>query len=200
MVAGTRLAGLAVAEPPGGRATRAFALIESALREAGVSREEVECIAVGAGPGSYTGIRVAIAVAQGWQLVRDVRVLGVSSVEGLAAQVHEEGGRGPVHVVINAERNEAYLAGYEMSDGGWRETAALRLASIEEVKALAAGGQAIFGPGLEEWGVQGRTVWPHAKQIGLLAAGRTDFVRGEELTPIYLRVAGFVKAPPPRKI
>jgi tRNA threonylcarbamoyl adenosine modification protein YeaZ len=200
VVVGTRLAGLAASGSPTRHATQAFALIESALREAGVSREEVECIAVGTGPGSYTGIRVAIAAAQGWQLVRDVRLLGVSSIEGLAAQVREEGWRGPAHVVINAERNEAYLAGYDITDGGCRETAALRLAPLAEVKALAAAGQAIFGPDLEEWGVQGRTVWPAAKQIGLLAAGRTDFVHGEELAPIYLRVAAYVKAPPSRKV
>ena len=67
----------------GGR--RAIGLVEEALRQAGCEREDMETIAVGLGPGSYTGIRGAIALAQGWQLGRGVNVLGISSVECLAA-------------------------------------------------------------------------------------------------------------------
>ena len=48
-------------------------------------REAIEAIAVGLGPGSYTGIRAAIALAQGWQLAREVKTLGVSSVAAMAA-------------------------------------------------------------------------------------------------------------------
>ena len=65
-------------------------MIESALRQAGLEREEIECIAVGLGPGSYTGIRAAIALAQGWQLARGVKLLGVSSAECLATQAQAE--------------------------------------------------------------------------------------------------------------
>jgi len=68
-------------EQTGGRATNALGLIESALATAGLSRDEIEVIAVGLGPGSYTGIRAAIAVAQGWQLARGVKLLGISSAE-----------------------------------------------------------------------------------------------------------------------
>ncbi|MGZ5566967.1 MAG: tRNA threonylcarbamoyladenosine biosynthesis protein TsaB, partial [Limisphaerales bacterium] len=50
----------------GGRA--AIALVERALATSNVDREQIECIAVGTGPGSYTGIRGAISLAQGWQL------------------------------------------------------------------------------------------------------------------------------------
>ena len=57
----------------GGRNAHAVALIEEALQQAKIEREEIECIAVGLGPGSYTGIRAAIALAQGWQLARAVK-------------------------------------------------------------------------------------------------------------------------------
>src|SRR5437667_6781745 len=63
----------------GGRDTKAFAMIEKAL--AGIPRDSIDRVCVGIGPGSYTGIRVAISVAQGWQLARDVKVLGISSAE-----------------------------------------------------------------------------------------------------------------------
>ena len=51
----------------GGRATNALAMIQQVLSQAGIEREQIDLLAVGLGPGSYTGIRAAIAVAQGWQ-------------------------------------------------------------------------------------------------------------------------------------
>jgi tRNA threonylcarbamoyladenosine biosynthesis protein TsaB len=51
-----------------GRSTRAFTLIEEALDKAGITRDEIERIAIGLGPGSATGIRTAISIAQGWQV------------------------------------------------------------------------------------------------------------------------------------
>ncbi|HXE43306.1 MAG TPA: tRNA (adenosine(37)-N6)-threonylcarbamoyltransferase complex dimerization subunit type 1 TsaB, partial [Candidatus Baltobacteraceae bacterium] len=65
----------------GGRSTAAFAMIEKVLADAKIEREEIETIAVGLGPGSYTGIRAAIAIAQGWQLAREIKLIGISSVE-----------------------------------------------------------------------------------------------------------------------
>jgi len=59
--------------------TRALGMIESVLREAGLEREQIDVIAVGLGPGSYTGIRTALSIAQGWQLARGVKLLGISS-------------------------------------------------------------------------------------------------------------------------
>jgi tRNA threonylcarbamoyl adenosine modification protein YeaZ len=69
-----------------GRHTRAFALIEQALGAAKIDREQIDCIAVGLGPGSYMGTRIAIAIAQGWQMARNVKTAGVNSTEALARQ------------------------------------------------------------------------------------------------------------------
>ena len=64
-----------------GKHTRAFALIEQALSAAHLEREQIECVAVGLGPGSYMGTRIAIAIAQGWQLARGVKTAGINSGE-----------------------------------------------------------------------------------------------------------------------
>src|SRR5688572_3278003 len=72
------------------RETRAFQLIEEMLQQNGLEREAIDCLAVGLGPGSYTGIRAAIALAQGWQLARPVKLIGVSSADCLAAQAQAE--------------------------------------------------------------------------------------------------------------
>src|SRR6185369_6233116 len=90
------LRGKTVAEAveTGGRHTAAFGLIEKVLADAQVEREQIDVLGIGLGPGSYTGIRSAIALAQGWQLARRVRLAGVSTVQCMAAQAHALGWRG----------------------------------------------------------------------------------------------------------
>ena len=177
-------------------------MIDSALREAQCEREQIECLAVGLGPGSYNGIRLAIAVAQGWQLASGddrIKLVGVSSADCIAAQSLEEGIAGPVNVVIDAQRGEFYLAGYELNSEGWNETEPLRLVNLQEVQHRADAGEIFLGPDVAANLSGGRRVFPRAATLGRLALGRTNFVEGENLQPIYLREAAFVKAPPPRR-
>ena len=121
----------------GGHGTNAFGMIEQALAEAKIEREQIDALAVGLGPGSYTGIRAAISLAQGWQLARGVKLLGVSSAECLAAQARAEKILGRVNVVIDAQRNEFYLATYEITPDGWREIAPLKILPRAEVQSRA---------------------------------------------------------------
>ena len=60
-----------------------FRMIEMALSKANVDIKEIDCVSVGIGPGSYTGIRIAISVAQGWQLACNVKLLGINTVESM---------------------------------------------------------------------------------------------------------------------
>ena len=182
------------------RETRALSLIETALDAAGLERENIDCLAVGLGPGSYTGIRSAIALAQGWQLARGTKILGISSVESLAAQARAEKTYGRVNVVIGAQRNELSLVRYEVSAAGCREVTPLRLAVREEVLARVRAGETVLGPEVKsEWSAA-RRLFPDAAMVGQLASLRSDFLPGEKLEPIYLRQTSFVKAPPPRII
>jgi tRNA threonylcarbamoyl adenosine modification protein YeaZ len=182
----------------GGRVTNALGLVEEALRQAQLDRAQIECLAVGLGPGSYNGMRLAIALAQGWQLARPVKLLGLSSAECLAAQAQAEGISGRVEIVIDAQRNEFYLAGYELSAESRREVEPLRLATGSEVQARQQGGGLLVGPEVTNWFPGSRVLFPRAATLGQLARGRTDFVAGESMQPIYLRETRFVKAPPPR--
>jgi tRNA threonylcarbamoyl adenosine modification protein YeaZ len=174
-------------------------MIEGVLGEAQIEREQIDCLAVGLGPGSYMGIRMAIALAQGWQLAREIRLVGISSIECLAAQAHSEGLRGRVELVVDAQRNEFYLAGYELGAEEWHERDPLRLATMAEVQERQKAGGLIVGPEATKWFSDGKVVFPGAAMLGRLAVGRTDFVSGEKLEPIYLRETQFVKAPPLRK-
>ncbi|GIT77801.1 MAG: hypothetical protein Ct9H300mP32_1830 [Verrucomicrobiota bacterium] len=120
-----------------GRDTAAVALIESALGQAKVGRLEIECIAVGIGPGSYTGIRAAIALTQGWQLALGVKVQGVDSLEALARGEQAGGRRGEVTLAVDAQRGEFYLARFELSDDGIRNVESTYLAKRKEYESLS---------------------------------------------------------------
>ena len=81
---------------------------EDVLREAGVRRNELDAIAVGRGPGAFTGVRLAIAIAQGIALALDRPVVPVSTLAALALQA-----RAPrVLAAIDARMNEVYAAAF----------------------------------------------------------------------------------------
>jgi len=191
---------LAVSEvlETGAAATHAFGMIERALKQAGLEREQIECLAIGLGPGSYTGVRAAIAAAQGWSLARKVGVFGLSSANAIAAQAWSEGVLGEVAVVIDAQRGEFYLAGYSLGPEGWEETSPLRLASRAEVHQRESAGSLLLGPELPKWFGSGRVVFPRAATLGQMGLSQKAPVEPEKLEPIYLRETRFIKAPPPR--
>jgi tRNA threonylcarbamoyladenosine biosynthesis protein TsaB len=196
-VAVVRASGVTEAIEAGGHGTNAFSLIEKVLAEAGIRREQIEVIAVGLGPGSYTGIRVALSIAQGWQLARGVKLLGVSSAECLAVQAQAEKIFGRVNVVIDAQRNEFYLASYEISPDRCEEVKPLKIVPLIERQSCANTGEIWVGPEATRWLPMGKILFPSAATLGRLATGRADFASGDQLAPIYLREVKFVKAPPP---
>lgn len=183
------------AQEQGGRETHAFAMIESVLRQAGLAREQIECVCVGTGPGSYTGIRIAIAIAQGWQLAREVKLCGISSADCVAAQLHARGWRGSLEIVVDAQRNELFAADYRIGEGGWQLTEPFRLRATGSANARP--GTLSVRPDVTVAPAGFEVVFPDAARLATLAC-RGTFVRGSELDAIYLRKAEFVKAPPAR--
>jgi tRNA threonylcarbamoyladenosine biosynthesis protein TsaB len=184
----------------GGRNTAAFGMIEKVLAEAKTGREDIDVIAVGLGPGSYTGIRAAISIAQGWQLAREIKLLGVGSVEAIAAQAQAEKIFGRVSVVVDAQRNEFYLAALEISADCVKEIEPLKIVALAEIKLRADANEILTGPEAAKWFPNGRPIFPRAAMLAKLAAGRSDFTPGEKLEPVYLRETNFVKSPPRRWI
>jgi tRNA threonylcarbamoyladenosine biosynthesis protein TsaB len=181
---------LAEAAETGGRATNAFGLIDRALAESKIPRDEIEAMAVGLGPGSYTGIRAAIAVAQGWQLARGIKLLGIPSVEAIAAQAQAEKIFGRVNVVVDAQRGEFYLATWEISDAGRREISPLKIVTAAEIERRQRDGEIFAGP---ETGI---ILFPSAAMVARLASSRNHFAGDDPLEPVYLRTTNFIKASP----
>lgn len=180
-----------MAAEQGGRETKAFALITEALKQAGLQRQDIACVAVGVGPGSYAGIRIAVAIAQGWNLARGVKLLGISSADAVAAQERARGARGELELWIDAQRGEFFRATYELGERNWTARQPFALAAPTQRGGRALRIDAIAAP---DW----ECVLPSAAAVGELATQREDFVAATDLAPIYLRKAEFVKAPPPR--
>ncbi len=181
----------------GAREMKPFKLIDAALAEAGLEREDIECIVVGLGPGSYAGIRTAIAIAQGWQMARGVKVLGLPSAEAVAAHAGQFGLPNPVFVGLEAQRGELFIAEYDASV--FERPRLVR--PFQRLSRAELGGQDVYRmdlpPGSES--AEGDTpFFPEADYLALLASRRTEFVSGSALEPVYLRPVEFVKAPAPK--
>ncbi len=114
--------------------TQLIPRIDALLAENGIARDDIACVCVGRGPGSFTGVRIAMATAKGIASALEVGLVGVSSLDAVAWGVWEFGARGEAAVVADAMRKEVYPVRYLVDDAG-----AHRLEADRVVKAdLAA--------------------------------------------------------------
>lgn len=94
-----------------------LAFIDEVLSQASLGRQDIQAIGVCVGPGSFTGVRVAIAMAQGLAYGLNCPVVAVSSLAAMAQGVYRQYQHQQVIVAIDARINEIYLSGYEFSQG-----------------------------------------------------------------------------------
>jgi len=90
-------------------------MLDALLREARVTLADLDGIAFGAGPGSFTGVRIACSAAQGLALGAEKPVIGISTLQALA----QASGRNKVIAVLDARMAEVYYAAYEKNNGVW---------------------------------------------------------------------------------
>lgn len=98
-----------------GHATRLLGMAADLLSEAGVPWGALERVAVGRGPGRFTGLRVGIATARGLAQALSLQLVGVSTLEALAHPAIAAGRADRVLAVIDALRGEVFAAGYAAS-------------------------------------------------------------------------------------
>ena len=128
--------------------TQLLPRIDAALAEHGVAREDIACVAVGRGPGSFTGVRIAMATAKGIASALEVPLVGVSSLDAVAWNAWAAGERGPLSVVADAMRKEVYPVRYLLNDTGIERLEADRVVKAEDAaRELAAEGDLSGGGG-----------------------------------------------------
>lgn len=154
----------------------------------------LEAVAFGAGPGSFTGLRVACGVAQGLAFARSLPVLGISSFEAMA----QESGAERVVACLDARMREVYYAALERQGGVWREVVAAQCVAPGAAtpppggRWLGCGGGFAAYPGFlnDHLSSVKPEIGPGAVAIAALAAPRLAAGEGVDAAlalPTYLR-------------
>ncbi|MDR3209229.1 MAG: tRNA (adenosine(37)-N6)-threonylcarbamoyltransferase complex dimerization subunit type 1 TsaB [Oscillospiraceae bacterium] len=176
-------------------------MTEDILRNNDVALRDVERIAAARGPGSFTGIRIGVAAAQGLAWGASLKVCGVSTLRAMSSVFRDE--TAILCPVMDARRSEVYNAKFVCGDGGPRRLCGDRALSLEALVSEAKNDDApylLFGDGavmcyeyFTAQGVPARLApevlrWQTAYGVALAALGVPP-VPPESLEPNYLRVS-----------
>lgn len=186
LLSGDQVLAQAHEEMARGQAEALVPMLEQVLRAGGVAWGDLDALAVGVGPGNFTGIRISVATARGLALALGVPALGVSIFEARA-----EGLPRPVLVAEDARRGEIYLQGFGMGP----ELPCLRpfskIALVPGAALTGSAAQAIAATG-DYAIVQAR--YPLAEAIARAGAGKLAGGISVRPAPLYIRAAD--AAPP----
>lgn len=178
-------------------------MINGLLAEAQISLGDLDALAFGCGPGSFTGVRIAAGITQGLAYASKLPVVAVSDLAMLAQGVMDEAGAGAVAVCCDARMDEAFIGFYERDEPGLARAltadrlvrpAAISLPESSFDWHATGDGWRVFG------GLGGRLGIDPAKQQCerlpdarfAIALARAKYLRGEAVTadralPVYLR-------------
>lgn len=173
-------------------------MVQDLLAQGMVRFSDLNGIAFGAGPGSFTGLRIACGVAQGLAFGAGLPVLGVCTLEALAEATHSE----RVIACLDARMGEIYHGAYERHEGDWSALREPSLCLPQDAPQVPGDGWTGCGSGFDlhddalrarydgRLGRVDRGMLPHAREMARLAAMR--FARGEgvdpaQAAPLYVR-------------
>lgn len=180
-------------------------MIKRVLSEAGVALADLDAIVLGNGPGSFIGMRIGASVAQGLAYGAGLKIIPVSSMAAVAAQVFAETDANEVVIAQDAHMTEVYLGAYCRGDANLPELLfAERLhgqQSIEELDPSGAAGRVAAGFGWQRYpefaalnepliGSRSNALYPKARYLlplGAIALQNGESVDPQDLMPAYLR-------------
>jgi tRNA threonylcarbamoyladenosine biosynthesis protein TsaB len=190
-------------EAPGGHAPHLLGLLDQVLANAGWSKTTLDRIAVGTGPGSFTGIRVGIALAQGLGLGLARPVIGIGSLYAMsrATPADVPGAR---CAFVDARRNEVFGAEYDEVGGERRAPQAIRRedvgAWLAETTLPVVLGEVVSSLGLAVDPLRSElTDLPHAAGVALAAEGAPEPAENADpVEAVYVRSADAIRPNLPR--
>ncbi len=177
--------------------------LEALLRAAGRDPQDIGAIAVSQGPGNFTGLRIGLATAKGLALALSCPLVGVSTLEVLAAQFpfHPH----PLGVIIDARRREVFFALYRCPEEQPQLLAGPERLALEDLPARLTPPLLLTGPALNayhdflEKALDPEIQWAppemrHPRAATVAQLGRARLLQGltvppAQLTPTYLRPA-----------
>lgn len=190
-------------DEPRSHAAKLLPMVDAVLGRAGLTLDAIDAIAYGAGPGSFTGLRICLGVVQGLAFGASRPVVGVSSLQAMALAAHEHQPEQQFFVpAIDARMGEVYWAAYSWSGTGLLQEVAPQVSPIDttekQLQQLLPD-KAVAGVGTG-WALLAESrgllkyceekVYPGAAAVAQL--GKEAFARGEVTTamhaePVYLR-------------
>ncbi|HXG29518.1 MAG TPA: tRNA (adenosine(37)-N6)-threonylcarbamoyltransferase complex dimerization subunit type 1 TsaB [Nevskiales bacterium] len=178
-------------------------MTQALLAEAGLRLNDLDALALAHGPGSFTGLRIALGTVQGLALGLDRPVVGISTLMALAARTQRLHGAERVAVAMDARMGQVYWGEYGWdADRQCRALAADRLLDPAQAPRLDPAGWLPAGAGWQRYaGILGQATglgepvrvlepYPHAAEIARLAAPaalRGEGVPASRVAPVYLR-------------
>jgi len=179
---------------------RLLPMVRAVLAEAGLALRDLDGVAFGAGPGSFTGIRIGCGVAQGLALGAGLPLVAISTLETLAQEARRAHGWTRVLACLDARMREVYAGLYVATATAWRAETEAVAAKPDAVATLPAG-DACFGAGsgfvayaalAARLGLADTDpeVRPTARAVGELALPRLEAGEGvaaAAATPLYVR-------------
>ncbi|RUL71410.1 tRNA (adenosine(37)-N6)-threonylcarbamoyltransferase complex dimerization subunit type 1 TsaB [Dyella choica] len=186
---------------PRRHAERVLPMADELLAEAGIGKHALDAIAVGRGPGAFTGVRLAVSLAQGMAMALDRPVVPVSSLAALALEAPEDDAA--ILAVIDARMGEIYAASYQRDgEGGLIALDEERVCMPDALVLPPADAWNVAGTGwatyrealLARLGVEPRSAdgncYPQARHVATLAVREFNAGRAlapEQALPVYLR-------------
>ncbi|MGQ0658349.1 MAG: tRNA (adenosine(37)-N6)-threonylcarbamoyltransferase complex dimerization subunit type 1 TsaB [Chromatiales bacterium] len=178
-------------------------MCDAVLADAGLTLRDLDGLAVGRGPGAFTGVRIAIGVIQGMSLGTALKIACISTLAALALATRREHSATRVITAIDARMSEVYYGAYTFDiTGGPRELVPECVCKPEAVSLPEGNDWAGAGSGFAAYGerLQSRLhsclgqvlpdCHPHAQDVATLALGvfaRGEAVDAEYALPVYLR-------------
>ena len=173
-------------------------MIHSLLERCGVRLQDLDALAYGEGPGSFTGLRIACGIVQGLALAIDRPVVGIGTLLAIA-----QAAQAPAALCcLDARMNEVYAAAYRRDGDEWDIVFAPGLYAPSALPSLPPGDWTGCGSGFAAYpealakACEGRVarvrpeLYPHAREIAALGAAafaRTGGKAAEHALPLYLR-------------
>jgi tRNA threonylcarbamoyladenosine biosynthesis protein TsaB len=169
----------------------ALPMLESLLAQTRLTSAALDAVAFGAGPGSFTGLRIACGIAQGLAFARGLPVCGVSTLEAMA----EECGTPRVVACLDARMGEVYYSALEKEGARWRQVVAAQCVAPPQATRPPGPGWVGCGSGFAAYGDMGYDrvypeIHPGAAAVARLAAPRLAAGEGVDAAlavPVYLR-------------
>lgn len=183
-------------EQPRRQAQRLLPMVDELLKKAQVSKQDLQGIAYGCGPGSFTGIRIAASVTQGIALALDLPALGLSSLQAVAQEVFSQSDTQQVITIMNAHMGEVFWGAFERDGELCKAISKEQVGSPEQCLAEVAAfngdvaGDGLALPDFTHLNHQWVQIQPQAQYILPLAKDAWQkklFTDAQEQQPVYLR-------------